>query len=393
MRKICVITTNRAEYGLLYWLMKGIQSDPFFQLQLVVTGAHLSPEFGSTIDRIREDGFKVDRSFDLELFGDKALDINHSLALAIEGFGASFQTLRPDLIVILGDRFEILGAATSALIANIPVAHLHGGELSEGAIDDAIRHAVTKLSHLHFAAAEPYRNRIIQLGEQPDRVFMVGGLGIDNINKINLLPREDLEKAIGIKFKKHNLLITYHPETLDPEKAGEQIGELLSALDQLTDTSLIFTMPNADTGHRIIIQKLQSFVQTREGRAILIPSMGQLNYLSTMKQVDAVVGNSSSGIIEAPSFRIGTINIGKRQDGRIRAASVIDCDTNGEAILSAVTELFSPEFQEKLKTVENPYGTGGAADKIIEVLKKVDLDQLIIKRFYSLPQHVPDIGN
>ncbi len=383
MRKICVITTNRAEYGLLYWLMKGIQSEPEFQLQVVVTGAHLSPEFGSTIDRIREEGFKVDRSFDLELFGDKVLDITHSLALAIEGFGASFQTLKPDLVVILGDRFEILGAATAALIANIPVAHLHGGELSEGAIDDAIRHAVTKLSHLHFAAAESYRNRIIQLGEQPDRVFMVGGLGIDNINKVKLLEPAELEKAIGFKLNKRNLLITYHPETLDPGQAGHHIGELLSALDKLPDTSLIFTMPNADTGHRIIIQKLQSFVMTREDRAILIPSMGQLNYLSAMKLVDAVVGNSSSGIIEAPSFRIGTINIGNRQDGRIRAASVIDCDTSEEAITQAFNELYSPEFREKLKSVENPYGNGGAADKIIEVLKKEDFSKLIIKRFYD----------
>lgn len=383
MRKICVITTNRAEYGLLYWLMKGIQQDPDFQLQVVVTGTHLSPEFGSTIDRIREEGFKVDRSFDLELFGDKVLDITHSLALALEGFAASFQTLKPDLVVILGDRFEILGAATAALIANIPVAHLHGGELSEGAIDDAIRHAVTKLSHLHFAATESYRNRIIQLGEQPDRVFMVGGLGIDNINKVKLLEQEELEKAICFKFHNHNLLITYHPETLDPGQAGNQIGELLATLDKLPETGLIFTMPNADTGHRIIIQKIQSFVQTRIGRAILIPSMGQLNYLSTMKLVDAVVGNSSSGIIEAPSFHIGTINIGKRQDGRIRAASVIDCDTSEKAITKAFAKLYSPTFCKKLRTVENPYGTGGAADKIIAVLKKTDFSKLIIKRFYD----------
>lgn len=383
MRKICVITTNRAEYGLLYWLMQGIKSDPFFQLQVVVTGAHLSAEFGSTIDRIREDGFKVDRSFDLELFGDKVLDITHSLALALDGFGASFQTLKPDLIVILGDRFEILGAATAALIANIPVAHLHGGELSEGVIDDAIRHSVTKLSHLHFAAAEPYRNRIIQLGEQPERVFMVGGLGIDNINKIHLLTRPELEKAIGLPFNKHNLLITYHPETLDSGKAGDQIGQLLAALDKQADTNLIFTMPNADTGHRIIVDKIQSFVQARENRSILIPSMGQLNYLSTMKLVDAVVGNSSSGIIEAPSFGIGTINIGKRQDGRIRASSIIDCDTSEEGITKAFTELYSSFFQEQLKNVVNPYGTGGAAEKILSVLKEVDMNDLIIKRFYD----------
>ncbi|MFA6126534.1 MAG: UDP-N-acetylglucosamine 2-epimerase [Bacteroidales bacterium] len=383
MRKICVITTNRAEYGLLYWLMKDIQSDPEFQLQVVVTGAHLSPEFGSTIDRIREDGFKVDRSFDLELFGDKVLDITHSLALALEGFAASFQTLRPDLVLILGDRFEILGAATAALIANIPVAHLHGGELSEGAIDDAIRHSVTKLSHLHFAAAEPYRNRIIQLGEQPDRVYMVGGMGIDNINKVSLLTREQLEVELTLNFNKHNLLVTYHPETLDAGKAGEQIADLLAALDKLPDTHLIFTMPNTDTGHRIIVDRIKAFVQSRTDRTRLFASMGQLNYLSTMKLVDAVVGNSSSGIIEAPSFGIGTINIGKRQDGRLRADSVIDCGTNEEEITAAFATLYSPAFQEKLKAVVNPYGTGGAAEKIISVLKQVDFNSLIIKRFYD----------
>jgi len=383
MRKICVITTNRAEYGLLYWLMKGISSEPEFQLQVVVTGTHLSAEFGSTIDRIREDGFKVDRSFDLELFGDKVLDITHSLALALEGFAASFQTLGPDLIIILGDRFEILGAATAALIANIPVAHIHGGELSEGAIDDAIRHAVTKLSHLHFAAAEPYRKRIIQLGEQPGRVFMVGGLGIDNINKMELLTREQVEKAIELPLNKHNLLITYHPETLDSGKAGQQISDLLAALDKQPDTHLIFTMPNADTGHRIIIDKIQAFVQSRRNRAILIPSMGQVNYLSTMKLVDAVVGNSSSGIIEAPSYHIGTINIGKRQDGRLRSASVIDCGTSEDEITRAFEKLYSPAFRESLKKAKNPYGTGGAAEKIVSVLKETDWTNLIIKHFYD----------
>jgi GDP/UDP-N,N'-diacetylbacillosamine 2-epimerase (hydrolysing) len=384
MPKICVITTNRAEYGLLYWLMKGLSADTYFQLQIVVTGAHLSPEFGSTIDRIREDGFKVDRSFDLELFGDKPRDIIHSMALGIEGFGTAFQTLKPDLIVILGDRYEILGAATAALIANIPVAHLHGGELSEGAIDDAIRHAVTKLSHLHFAATEPYRQRIIQLGEQPDRVFTVGGLGIDNINRINFLGRTELEKAICFGLGPQNLLVTYHPETLDPGMAGQQTDALLNVLDRLPETHLIFTMPNTDTGHRAIIDKLQAFVKQRPGRTILIPSMGQVNYLSAMKLADAVVGNSSSGIIEAPSFRIGTVNIGKRQDGRIRAASVIDCDPTEESITAAFDKLYSTEFREQLKTVENPYGTGGAADRIITVLKTIDFKDLIFKRFHDI---------
>jgi len=383
MRKICVITTNRAEYGLLYWLMKGIREDPFFQLQLVVTGAHLSPEFGSTIDQIREDGFKIDRSFDLELFDDKAANVTHSMALALEGFSSSFQTLQPDIVVILGDRSEILSAATAALIANIPVAHIHGGELSEGAIDDSIRHAVTKMSHLHFTAAEPYRKRVIQLGEQPDRVFMVGGMGIDNINKMKLLTSEELEQSIGFSFGKHNLLVTYHPETLDVNQAGEQVDALLQVLGSLTDTHLIFTMPNTDTGHRIIVEKLKQFIQSHEDIAIMIPSMGQLRYLSAMKWVDAVVGNSSSGIIEAPGFGVGTINIGRRQDGRLKASSVLDCDATFESINQAFMKLYSPAFQMTLRTVVNPYGTGGAAEKIISVLKNTELHGLIVKKFYD----------
>ncbi len=383
MQKICVITTSRAEYGLLCWLMKGIRNDPLFQLQLVVTGTHLSAEFGSTIDRIRDDGFRIDRSFDLDLRGDKVLDITHSLSLALEGFASSFETLRPDLVVVLGDRFEILGAAAAALIANIPIAHIHGGELSLGSIDDSIRHAVTKMSHLHFTAAREYRNRVIRMGEEPGRVFMVGGMGMDNIRKMTFLEREEFENAIGFKLGKRNLLVTYHPDTIEPDKTGALVDELLRALEKSEDTCFIFTMPNADTGHRIIVEKIQDFVFRNEERAILIKSMGQLNYLSAMKHVDAVVGNSSSGIIEAPGFQIGTLNIGHRQDGRIRTASIVDCECTEEAILKGLIRIYSREFQEMLKTVKNPYGRGGAADKVLAVLRKTDFKQLIPKKFYD----------
>ncbi len=383
MRKICVITTSRAEYGLLFWLMKGIQADPELQLQLVVTGTHLSPEFGSTIDMIRDDGFMISRSFDLELQGDKVLDITHSLSLAVEGFASAFHTLSPDIIVLLGDRFEILGAATAALIANIPVAHIHGGELSLGAIDDSIRHAVTKLSHLHFTAANEYRKRVIRMGESPDRVYMVGGMGMDNIRRMSFLSRKDFEKAIDFTLGGKNLLITYHPETHEPGKSASQVDELLQALGQLSGTHFIFTLPNADTGYQAIVEKIRSFVQKANGRAILIKSMGQLNYLSAMKYVDAVVGNSSSGIIEAPGFRIGTLNVGRRQEGRIRAESVIDCECRSAAILAGLEQIYSPGFQEKLKKVKNPYGTGGAAEKVLDVLRTVDVKQLIPKKFYD----------
>jgi GDP/UDP-N,N'-diacetylbacillosamine 2-epimerase (hydrolysing) len=383
MKKICVVTTSRAEYGLLLWLMKGIQADAELQLQLVVTGTHLSPEFGSTIDMIREDGFRIDRTFELELRGDKPLDINHSLALALEGFASSFHTLVPDIIVVLGDRFEILGAVAAALIANIPVAHIHGGELSLGAIDDSIRHAVTKLSHLHFTATTAYRNRVIRMGEEPERVFMTGAMGMDNINRMHFLGREEFEKAIDFQLGPRNLLVTLHPETINPELAGNQAAELLNALTKLPDTHIIFTQPNADTGHQAIVDRIRDFVFSAGDRAILIKSMGQLNYLSAMKHMDAVVGNSSSGIIEAPGFRIGTLNIGRRQEGRIRAASVIDCECTEEAILAGLDRIYSDEFQNMLKKVKNPYGSGGAAEKVLEVLRGVDCSKLIPKRFYD----------
>ncbi len=383
MRKICVVTTCRAEYGLLFWLMKEIQADPELQLQLVVTGTHLSPEFGSTVNLIREDGFRIDRQFDLQLKGDKVTDITHSLAVALDGFASAFHTLRPDLIVLLGDRFEILGAATAALIANVPMAHLHGGELSLGAIDDSIRHAVTKMAHLHFVAAMDYRDRVIRMGEHPDRVFLVGGMGIDNIHRLQLLEREEFEQAIGFTLGKRNLLITYHPVTTNPDAAASQMEEILKALTQLEDIHLIFTHPNADTGYKAIVEKIQVFVRQNSHRSILIKSMGQLNYLSALRHVDAVVGNSSSGIIEAPAFHIGTLNIGHRQDGRLRAASVIDCECEKQAILKGLETIYFDEFRRQLPGVTNPYGEGGAAGKVVAVLKSIDVNQLIPKTFFD----------
>ncbi|MFO7616673.1 MAG: UDP-N-acetylglucosamine 2-epimerase [Bacteroidales bacterium] len=383
MRKICVVTTSRAEYGLLFWLMKEIQDDPELQLQLVVTGTHLSPEFGSTVNLIRDDGFRIDRQFDLQLMGDKPTDITHALAVALEGFASAFHTLNPDIVVLLGDRFEILGAASAALIANLPVAHIHGGELSLGAIDDSIRHAVTKMSHLHFTAAPEYRDRVIRMGEPPERVFLVGGMGIDNILRLRFLERADFEKAIGFTLGARNLLVTYHPETTDPSAVASQVEELLKALSQLTDTHLIFTHPSADIGYKAIVERIQEFVRLNNGRAILIKSMGQLNYLSALRHVDAVVGNSSSGLIEAPGFHIGTLNIGHRQDGRLRAASVIDCECEEQAILNGLKTIYSDAFRSQLPGVTNPYGEGGAAGKVVAILKSVEINQLIPKTFFD----------
>ena len=384
MRKIAVITTSRAEYGLLYWLMKGIKEDPDLQLQLIVTGTHLSSEFGSTIDQIRDDGFHVDRSFDLRMHNDTPSGISNSLAIAIDGFATAFATLNPDLIVVLGDRFEILGATTTGLIANIPIAHLHGGELTMGAIDDSIRHSITKMSALHFAASEEYRNRIIQLGESPQRVFNVGGMGMDNIRKIKLLSKKELEENLNFKFRKRNYLITFHPETLEPEESEEHFTELLSVLESDKDSMNIFTFPNADTGNHALIVKLEEYISKHQDNSVLFKSLGQLRYLSLMKQVNAIVGNSSSGIIEAPSFKVPTINIGKRQEGRIRASSIIDCKTNREAIRKAFNKLRAPDFIETIKQVKSPYGNGGAAVKVLKQLKSCDLQDLRFKKFYDL---------
>lgn len=385
MRKICIITTTRAEYGLLYWLMKELKEDPDFALQLVVTGTHLSAEFGSTIDQIREDGFKIDRSFNMELQHDSPAGVTNSLAIALKGFATAFSTLQPDLVLVLGDRFEILGAATAALLAGIPVGHIHGGELSLGAIDDAIRHAVTKLSSIHFAATEVYRRRIIQLGELPRRVLNVGGMGLDNIRNLSLLSQQQLETDLKIRFRKKNLLVTYHPETLSPKTTVSDFLELLKALDKLEDCLSIFTMPNADTGHKEIVRLLEEYVNGRPRSAVLFPSLGQLRYLSLMKQVDAVVGNSSSGIIEAPSMKTGTIDVGDRQRGRLAADSVIHVSPRQIQISEAFKKLYSKRFQDQLKTVKNPYGNGGSAKRIIKYLRTIRFDDLLPKEFYDLP--------
>jgi len=386
MKKLCIITTTRAEYGLLFWLMKGIQEDPGLQLQMVVTGTHLSTEFGSTIDQIREDGFHIDRSFNMELRDDSPTGIAHSLSVALDGFSTSFKSLQPDLIIILGDRFEILAAATAALIANIPIAHIHGGELSLGAIDDTIRHSVSKMAYWHFTAAEVYRKRVIQLGENPSRVFNVGGFGQDSIKKLSLLSKKELELSLGLKFKTRNLLLTYHPETLNPEEDIKHFKNLLSFLADQKNCLCIFTMPNADAGHLELIDLLQEYVDTHPENSKLFASLGQLRYLSLMKQVDAVVGNSSSGIIEAPSLKTATINIGNRQKGRLSAQSVIHSDPDPASIQKAFKKLYSEKFQESLQKVKNPYGNGGATEKTLKIIKNINFTELKPKDFYDINQ-------
>ncbi len=383
MRKICIITGTRAEYGLLRWVMQGIKDDPELTLQIIATGMHLSPEFGLTYRDIEQDGFQIDRKVEMLTSSDTPVGIAKSMGLGLIGFADALNELKPDLIVVLGDRFEIFSAVSAALVARIPVAHLHGGELTEGAFDDAIRHSITKMSHLHFVAAEEYRQRVIQLGEQPDRIFLVGGLGIDNIKRLKLLDREELEASLDFRLGSKNFLITFHPVTLESATASEQMVELLTALAELKDTQLIFTMPNADTGGRVLIKMVMEFV-AQHSNACAYTSLGQLRYLSCVSHVDGVIGNSSSGLAEVPSFRKGTINIGDRQRGRLQATSVINCEPTHQSIASALTKLYSPDFQKGMCNVANPYGDGGASEKVVERLKNHVLDGMVKKTFYDL---------
>lgn len=383
MKKICVVTGTRAEYGLLYWLLKEIEADKDLELQVIVTGMHLSPEFGLTYKEIEKE-FSVNKKIEMLLSSDTSVGISKSMGLAQISFAESYDELKPDIVIVLGDRYEIFSATSAAMIARIPIAHIHGGETTEGAFDESIRHSITKMSHLHFTATEEYKNRVIQLGENPSRVFNVGGMGIENIKRLKLLTKDEFEKSIEFKLNIKNILVTFHPVTLENSTAKEQFQQLLDAIDELEDTNIIFTKANSDTDGRVINQMIDEYVTKNSHKSIVFTSLGQLRYLSALQYVDAVVGNSSSGLAEAPSFRIGTINIGDRQKGRIKASSVIDCEPNKDSILNSFEKLYSKEFQETLKTITNPYGDGYASKKIVEILKNVDLKNILKKSFYDL---------
>jgi GDP/UDP-N,N'-diacetylbacillosamine 2-epimerase (hydrolysing) len=383
-RKICVVTGTRAEYGQLRRLLSLIKSDKDCALQLVVTGMHLSPEFGLTYRQIESEGFEIDRKVVMLISSDSPTGIAKSMGIGILGFADALEELKPDLIVLLGDRFEILAAASAALIARIPVAHIHGGESTEGLIDEAIRHSVTKMSHLHFVATEEYRRRVIQLGEQPDKVFLVGGLGVDCLKDMELMDLRELEASLGFRLKRRNFLITFHPVTLDSASVELQMQELLNALSEQQETGLIFTMPNADTEGRVLIDMIKSYVLQNPEFAIAHTSLGQQRYFSCMAHVDAVIGNSSSGLAEAPSFKTATINIGDRQRGRLQAKSVVNCLPEKADILNAIDKVLTPSFREALESVQNPYGTGGASEKIFNVIKRAPLKEIVKKRFYDI---------
>ncbi len=381
--KICVITGSRAEYGLLYWLLKEIVSDDYFELQLIVTGMHLSPEFGLTYKLIEEE-FKISKKIEILLSSDTPVGISKSMGLANISFAESYEELKPDMIVVLGDRYEIFSAVSMAMIAQIPIVHIAGGETTEGAFDESIRHSITKMAHLHFTTTQEYRHRVIQLGESPDKVFNVGSLGIENIKRLELLSKSDFEKAINFKLNKKNLLVTYHPVTLEKATAKQQFQAILNALDELKDTNIIFTKSNSDTDGRIINQMCEEYVQKNSSKSICFESMGQLRYLSALQYVDAVVGNSSSGIAEAPSFGIGTINIGDRQKGRIRVPSIVDCEPTQESIGKALQILYSNEFQKNLNSIQNPYGDGDVSKKILRIIKSTNFENILKKKFYDI---------
>ncbi len=384
-RKICFITGTRAEYGLMRQLILSAYKDQNIIPQLIVTGSHLSRNHGLTYKEIESDGIVISKKIDLKIKGDTAKEIAEYMSLALTSFSKVFSSLKPDLVVVLGDRYEIFSAATAAMILNIPIAHIHGGETTEGAFDEAMRHSITKMSHLHFVAASEYKKRVNQLGENLNNIFLVGGLGVDAIRHLKLLNKRELEKSLNFSFGKKNLLITVHPETLEKNQTTKnQVSELLEALEEINDTKLIFTLPNADTGNLQITNLIKRFHQKHLGSSIIFSSLGQLRYLSVLKFVDGIIGNSSSGLTEAPSFRIGTINLGDRQSGRLKAESVLDCDFEKKKIIFSIKKMYSKSFQNKLSFVSNPYGKAGASNKILRVIKKFPLNGILKKQFYDL---------
>ena len=382
-KKICIVTGSRAEYGLLYWLIKEIEADQDLVLQLIATGMHLSSEFGYTYKTIEKD-FKINKKIDIDLSSDTSIGISKSIGLAQKYFAEAYQKLKSDIIVVLGDRYEIFGAVSAAMISKKPIAHIHGGEITKGSWDDAIRHSITKMSHLHFTATEKYKKRVIQLGEQPNTVFNVGGVGIESIKRLKLLSKNDFEESIKFKLNKKNIIVSFHPPTLDNKSLKKQFKELLDAINDLKDTNVIFTKTNSDTGGKCINKMMDFYASKHSKNSKVITSLGQLNYLSALQYVDAVVGNSSSGILEAPSFKIGTINIGDRQEGRIKAESIIDCKANKKEIKKSLNKIYSKTFLKMLKNVKNPYDNGLSSKRIIKQLKQLKLENVLKKNFFDI---------
>lgn len=381
-KKIAVFTGTRADYGLLYWLLKDIQENATLTLQLIVSGSHLSPEFGNTFEQIERDGFSIDEKVEMLLSSNSAVGTAKSVGLGIIGYAEALDRLKPDVLVILGDRSEALAIAQTAAILKIPLLHIHGGEITEGAYDDAFRHAITKLSHIHCTATKTYKQRVIQMGEMPNSVYNVGAIGLDHIRRSTLMTPEQLSSDLNFDLNHPYFLVTYHPVTLADEPAIETFNALLTSLEQFPQHNVIITYPNADNGSREIISLIQDYARQSKGKVLAIASLGQVRYLSCVKYATAVIGNSSSGIIEVPSFNVPTVNIGNRQQGRLAAQSVIHCQPDSLSITTAINKaiLLLPQLQ--LTPVANPYGQGQASQLIVKLLTTTPLKPT--KSFYDL---------
>jgi UDP-hydrolysing UDP-N-acetyl-D-glucosamine 2-epimerase len=382
-RKIAVVTGTRAEYGILYWVLREIQRRPSLGLQLLVTGMHLSPEFGLTYRQIEKDGFPITEKVEILMSSDSEAAISTSIGLGIMGFANAFERVRPDILVLLGDRFESLAAATAALVARIPIGHIAGGHRTEGAMDEAIRHSITKMSHLHFTSIPTYRDRMVQMGEQPDRVFLTGTPSLDGIRLLQLHDRSELEETLGLDLSDPIFLVVYHPVTLENMTAGWQMDELLTALAQF-GRRCVFIMPNADTGGRIILHKIREFVESNATSKAFVNLERDL-YLNLMRFADVMVGNSSSGIVEAPSFELPVVNIGDRQRGRLRVGNVIESGYSAGSVMEAIERALDPSFKESLRGLTNPHGDGYTSKRIVDILEHVELGEgLLKKKFHDI---------
>ncbi|MFO0561583.1 MAG: UDP-N-acetylglucosamine 2-epimerase [Polyangiales bacterium] len=382
-RSIAVVTGSRADYGLLRWIMDAIRASEDLSLSVITTGMHFATDLGSTYTAIEADGFEIAARVDMLLVGDSAQSMTKSVGVGVLGFCDALDRRRPDVLLLLGDRFEVLSAATAAMLLSVPIAHVHGGETTEGAIDESIRHAITKMAHIHFAAAAPYARRIRQMGENPANVHDVGAPGIEGIRRLQLLSKDALARSLDVALGEKLFAVTYHPVTLANEGPERAVRSLLDALDAHPDATIICTRANADPAGRAINAMLEKYCAQRTN-AHLFSSLGQLRYLSLLSHANVVIGNSSSGIIEAPFFRTPTVNIGERQAGRLRAGSVIDCDDDAAAIADAITTALSAAFRRSIANVASPYGNGHTAQSVVEVLRSVDLGQLKKKRFYDV---------
>ena len=379
-----MFTGTRAEYGLMYWIIKRLHESTKSELQLLVGGMHLSPEFGMTVTQIENDGFPITDRLEFLLSSDSPVGVAKSMALALMSAAESIQRHKPDLIVLLGDRFESMAVAQAAMVARVPIAHIHGGEATEGLIDEAVRHSITKMAHLHFTATDEYRTRVIQLGEDPSSVFNLGAPGIDSVLRLELIARENISEAIGFALKDKYFLVTYHPVTLEPDGALDSLRNLLLALNQFSNYQVIITYPNADTHGRALLKLLEEYQDENSSRVHLVSSLGQLRYLSLMKHCSAVIGNSSSGLIEAPSFKVPTVNIGNRQRGRVYGETVINASETYSSIYDAIGRSISERFKEKCRDSKSPYGNGSASDKIVDIIESTAFNSLIYKSFYDL---------